>query len=91
MNNAVKSKPAAGIDYSIDITGEVCPLTFVKTKLLIERMRPGETAEVRLKGQEPLENVPRSIRDHGHSVLEMKPESAGGGPFGAHRLLLRKN
>ncbi|MGH6660158.1 MAG: sulfurtransferase TusA family protein, partial [Rhodospirillales bacterium] len=52
MNTAVKSKSAADIDYFIDITAEVCPLTFVKTKLLIERMRPGEVAEVRLKGQE---------------------------------------
>jgi len=59
MNTAVKSKSAADVDYFIDITAEVCPLTFVKTKLLIERMRPGEVAEVRLKGQEPLENVPR--------------------------------
>ena len=90
MNTAVKSKSAADVDYFIDITAEVCPLTFVKTKLLIERMRPGEVAEVRLKGQEPLENVPRSIRDHGHSVLGMAPEDEAQGPFGVHRLLLRK-
>jgi len=90
MNTAAKSKSAADIDHCIDITAEVCPLTFVKTKLLIERMRPGEVAEVRLKGQEPLENVPRSIRDHGHSVLSLEPENAGDGPFGVHRLLLQK-
>ena len=90
MNTAAKSKSATDVDYFIDITAEVCPLTFVKTKLLIERMRPGEVAEVRLKGQEPLENVPRSIRDHGHSVLGMAPEDGAQGPFGVHRLLLRK-
>ena len=91
MNTAVKSKSAADVDYFIDITAEVCPLTFVKTKLLIERMRPGEVAEVRLKGQEPLENVPRSIRDHGHSVLGIELESPAGGAFGVHRIRLRKN
>ena len=91
MNNAVQPKSSADIDHFIDITAELCPLTFVKTKLLIERMRPGEVAEVRLKGQEPLENVPRSIRDHGHSVLDMVPEDATQTPFGVHRLTLRKN
>lgn len=91
MNTAAKSKSAADIDYFIDITAEICPLTFVKTKLLIERMRPGEVAEVRLNGQEPLENVPRSIRDHGHSVLGITPEDRAQGRFGVHRLLLRKN
>jgi TusA-related sulfurtransferase len=44
-------------DYFLDITSDVCPLTFVKTKLLIERMRPGQIAEIRLSRGEPLENV----------------------------------
>ena len=48
-------------DFFIDITDQVCPLTFVKTKLLIESMPTGKLAEVRLKGAEPLENVPRSL------------------------------
>ncbi len=61
------------VDHNLDITQEVCPLTFVKTKLLIERMLPGETAAIRLKGAEPLENVPRSVREHGHQVLSLEP------------------
>ena len=36
-------------DHDIDITGEVCPMTFVRTKLKLERMRPGETLSVRLR------------------------------------------
>ena len=50
-------------DHDIDITGEVCPMTFVRTKLKLERMRPGETLSVRLRGEEPLRNVPRAARD----------------------------
>ncbi len=61
-------------EHFLDITGAKCPMTFVKTKLLIERMAPGETARVRLKGAEPLENVPRSVREHGHEVLGLDPE-----------------
>ena len=91
MNSAVKPKSSAPVDHFIDITAEVCPLTFVKTKLMIERMRPGETAEVRLKGREPLENVPRSVKDLGHSVLGIELESPAGGAFGVHRIRLRKN
>lgn len=58
-------------DRALDITADVCPMTFVRTKLCLEKMAPGETAIIRLKGAEPLENVPRSVRDHGHEVLSL--------------------
>ena len=61
------SDPAA--DQTIDITAEVCPMTFVRTKLRLERMRPGEILSVRLRGEEPLRNVPRAAREEGHSIL----------------------
>ena len=59
MKNTPKDNTGEDIDFHLDITSEVCPLTFVKTKLLIERMAPGQVLQVRLKGTEPLENVPR--------------------------------
>jgi len=77
--------------YFLDITPEVCPLTFVRTKLLIERMAVGEVAEVRLKGHEPLDNVPRSVQEHGHTVLSLAPENpTESGPDAVHRLKIRK-
>jgi TusA-related sulfurtransferase len=75
--------------YFIDITDEVCPMTFVKTKLRIERMNPGEVLEVRLQGHEPLMNVPRSLRENGHEILSLLPESSES-PAKVHRLLVRK-
>ena len=75
--------------HHLDITDQVCPMTFVRTRLLIERMQAGEVAEVRLNAGEPLVNVPRSVREHGHEVLELMPEDADV-PAGPHRLLLRK-
>jgi tRNA 2-thiouridine synthesizing protein A len=66
-------------DYFIDITADVCPLTFVKTKLLLEKMPVGAIATVRLKGAQPLDNVPRSVKAHGHDVVSLEPE-AGGAP-----------
>jgi tRNA 2-thiouridine synthesizing protein A len=61
-------------DQCIDITTEVCPMTFVRTKLKLERMQPGEVLHVRLRGEEPLRNVPRAARDEGHIIVAIVPE-----------------
>jgi TusA-related sulfurtransferase len=65
-------------------------MTFVRTKLRIEQMAAGETLEVRLKGQEPLANVPKSVTELGHFIISCTPEDAEG-PVGVHRLLIRKS
>lgn len=49
-------------------------MTFVRTKLRLERMQPGETLAVRLRGDEPLRNVPRAARDEGHAILSIEPD-----------------
>ena len=61
-------------DQTIDITDEVCPMTFVRTKLKLERMRSGEVLRVRLRGEEPLRNVPRAAREEGHAILGIAAE-----------------
>jgi TusA-related sulfurtransferase len=50
-------------------------------------MAPGQIAEVRLNDGEPLQNVPRSVREHGHEILSLEPEQPGGHIY---RLRLRK-
>jgi TusA-related sulfurtransferase len=62
--------------YDLDITPDVCPITFVKTKLMLEKKPSGAVVTVRLKGIEPLDNVPRSVVAHGHEVLSLVPEIA---------------
>jgi tRNA 2-thiouridine synthesizing protein A len=62
------------IDQTIDITKEICPMTFVKTKLKLETMAPGQVLEVILSGGEPLINVPRSVKEEGHKILEITKE-----------------
>ncbi len=91
MKNSPLYNNGYEIDFFLDITSEVCPLTFVKTKLLIERISPGQTVEIRLKGAEPLENVPRSVTDHGHTVLCLEPENPDDGELSVHRLVVLKN
>ena len=71
-------------DQTIDITSEVCPMTFVRTKLKLERMRTGEVLSVRLRGEEPLRNVPRAARDEGHAILGIEADGD------AHIVIIRR-
>jgi TusA-related sulfurtransferase len=72
------------IAAAVDIRAHVCPMTWVRVKLALERIAPGECLEVLLRGDEPLRNIPRSARAEGHEVLESEPRE------GDHRLLIRK-
>ncbi len=63
------SSSAMKADAELDISGETCPMTFVRTKVKLEGMRPGELLRVRLRAGEPLANVPRAVLDHGHSIV----------------------
>ncbi len=90
MNKENENKNREEVDFFLDITPETCPMTFVRTKLMIEKMAPGEVVEVRLQGAEPLENVPRSVQDMGHKVISLEAEAGSTDPDGVHRLLIRK-
>ncbi|HZY02329.1 MAG TPA: sulfurtransferase TusA family protein [Anaeromyxobacteraceae bacterium] len=72
----------------LDIRAYACPLTWVKTRIALERLRVGDSLEVLLAEGEPLENVPRSAVEEGHAVLSAEPAPAEGP--GSWRLLLRK-
>ncbi len=53
---------------TLDIRHVTCPLTWVRTKLALEAMAPGEELLVLLAEGEARENVPRSAREAGHEV-----------------------
>lgn len=53
---------------TLDITDLRCPMTWVRTKLELERLSPGEQLEVLCPEGEALENVPRSAAEAGHDV-----------------------
>jgi TusA-related sulfurtransferase len=57
------------VSAELDIRHVTCPLTWVRTKLALEAMAPGEEILVRLPEGEAMENVPRSARDAGHDVI----------------------
>jgi TusA-related sulfurtransferase len=72
-------------DQELDIRNELCPMTFVRTRLALDRMKPGQVLRVRLRGAEPLANVPRTAREQGHEVLALEPD-----PEGSAILLIRR-
>ncbi len=67
-------------------------MTFVKTRLLIEKMKTGDTADIRLVGEEPLQNVPASVTELGHIVLSLEPEENqnNAGLKDVHHLRIKK-
>jgi len=73
------------IDESIDITDVVCPVTFVKAKVALEELEDGQVLSIRLNDGEPVQNVPRSIKEEGHQVLKLADNGDG-----TYNLLVRK-
>ena len=73
-------------DQRIDITGEICPMTFVLVRLALDQMQPGQVLEVLLLGDEPRRNVPKTATEQGHEVLSQTTRADG-----RTVLLLRKS
>lgn len=72
-------------DQVLDIRGEVCPYTYVKTRLALEEMRPGQTLRVRVDYEPATRSVPRSVEIQGDEVLSV----AAAGP-GEWEIVVRK-
>jgi len=56
-------------DKTIDLKGEVCPYTFVKSKLALEEMGLDQVLEVVVDHEPAVENVPKSLKNEGQKVL----------------------
>jgi tRNA 2-thiouridine synthesizing protein A len=52
----------------LDLTGVLCPLNWVKAKLALEPLAPGDRLVLALDPGESMESVPRSAREAGHEV-----------------------
>ena len=59
------------IDDTVDITDVICPTTFVKAKIALEELEEGQILSVKMNDGEPVQNVPRSIKEEGHQILKL--------------------
>ena len=73
------------IDETVDITDKVRPLTFVKTKVALEELDDGEVIAIRMNDGEPVQNVPRSVKEEGHQILKLVDNEDG-----TYNLIVRK-
>ena len=53
-----------------DFRGVACPMNFVKTKLALEALKSGDSLDVLLDDGEPIENVPNSVQQEGHTIVK---------------------
>jgi TusA-related sulfurtransferase len=61
----------------LDIRLDLCPMTFVRTRIELDDMAPGTVLLVLLRGGEPLENVTRACQELGHEVLARHEDGPG--------------
>lgn len=64
MNLSSLSTPNA----QLDLRGTPCPINFVRTKLRLKQMQPGDLLEVWLDPGEPIEQVPDSLTMAGYPI-----------------------
>lgn len=64
-------------DEEVDITDKVCPLTFVKAKVTLDELEDGQVLAIRMNDGEPVQNVPRSIKEEGHQILKLSDNEDG--------------
>ena len=62
---------------TVDITDVTCPITFVKTKVALEELDDGDILQVHINDGEPIQNVPRSVKEEGHEVLRIDDNGDG--------------
>lgn len=73
------------VDEEVDITDVVCPVTFVKAKVALEELEEGQILSIHLRDGEPVQNVPRSIKEEGHQILKLIDDEDG-----TYHLLVKK-
>ena len=73
------------VNDEVDITDKVCPLTFVKAKVALEELDDGEVIAIRMNDGEPVQNVPRSVKEEGHQILKLVDNEDG-----TYNLIVRK-
>jgi len=68
--------PAPPAD-ELDLTGEVCPFTFVRMRLALEALPLGSELRVLVDHEPASRNLPRSAREWGQEILAVQAAGPG--------------
>jgi tRNA 2-thiouridine synthesizing protein A len=75
----------SAIPEVLDLRGEVCPYTFVYTRLALEDLPVGAMLAILVDHEPATRNVPRSAREWGQAVDAVEPLGRG-----VWRIVVRK-
>jgi tRNA 2-thiouridine synthesizing protein A len=64
------------VTETLDLSGEVCPFTFVRTKLRLEELPLGAELHILVDHAPAAENVPRSLVAEGQEVVSISQDGA---------------
>lgn len=74
MNNVENN---IAVVRSVDLRGEICPMTFYKAKMVLTQIKEGSVIEIILKEGEQMKNVPRNIKEDGHKIISICQKEDG--------------
>jgi TusA-related sulfurtransferase len=63
------SSPGDAPERTLDLSGETCPFTFVRTKLALEALPIGTSLRVVVDHEPAVRNIPRSAKEWGQEVI----------------------
>ena len=69
QKSSAEEPEAISPDVKKDFRGVMCPMNFVKTKIALTPMQSGQILEILLDDGAPIENVPGSVKNEGHTIL----------------------
>ncbi len=52
----------------LDVTNDRCPITFVKTKIALEKLKANQYLNVYIKKGEALDGLPSSLKELGYQI-----------------------
>ena len=72
LNISLESASAVSVDETLNLRGVKCPINFVKIKLKLEEIQDGRNLNVVVDAGEPMQSVPRMIKQEGHKIIRIQ-------------------
>jgi tRNA 2-thiouridine synthesizing protein A len=70
-------EPGQDVITALDLRGEVCPYTFLKSKLALEGVPAGGVLRVVVDSEASARDVPQSLGRAGHAILSVEQNADG--------------
>lgn len=72
-----KNESHLRMEHDLDLLGVACPMNFVKCRLFLDKLSPGDLLHVLIDAGEPVESVCQSLTQEGNEILARNEQSGG--------------